>query len=481
MNLAYRYRALLIAVVFAAFTMPCAAQEYDDMYFTAKDRKSNKIGKDEIVNQSSVTDKGVRRADSQVQNDSYSNTEDQYYTDQYYSDDYYSQERSENFSSEFYNRDQAPVVNNYYGNTYMGNGFNNRWNNPYRSNFGFAWSPFGWSMGFNYGWNYGFGYYDPFFYDPFFYDPFYFPAYSYNRYRWYSPYYNGYYPAVCYYGRNNTPTGEYNSAGSNNNYQNRRGGTVLSSNSNLGRMSRVVPDRSRVRPANLESRSVSSSSHSSRISVSDNGQNTRVNRSTHNNGLSTSPNNAVLRESRDAGRIYSNQQNTGREINTQQGEIMSERFTFSDLNNASRQMEQNQNSNSRQNARRSQVRTQPVLSNDNLGNSTNNRSNYTRTSQGTLNNGNNSRRSSFSRTSSGSMRNNSGNSSNTRRSSFSRSSSGSSRSSFSGTSSGSSRSSFSRPSSSGSSRSSFSTGSSSGRSSSSTPSRSSGSRSRTTR
>ena len=220
---------MLLAIPFSAF-----AQEYDDLYFTSKDRKEKKV-KTAKVEESAASLEVLRS----YQNNAYDNTdyssrninpeylskynngvndvvlEDE--TEEYFPEDY----NSNQFSDRERYYDNTPVVNNYYGSGFPGfcaynpyGGFYGRprWNFGLGYTSGFYWgSGLSFSIGYGYPGFYGAFYdpfYDPFFYGSRFYDPFFYgrgfgyarfggfygPAF-YGRSAYYRGFSNGYYAA----------------------------------------------------------------------------------------------------------------------------------------------------------------------------------------------------------------------------------------------------------------------------------------------
>lgn len=240
--------------------------EYDDMYFSSKDRKKIKYTQENT--EASITYESY--SNNTYDNPSYSakevnpeyiekykqqarasvasevaaaegNTNPTYSSTDYFVEGEVADYDNPSFYDDpKYNRQNESTVvnNNYYGNAYR---------NPYYGGFN-SWGPSmmmsytnwgGWSYGMSYGFGWGNGYYDPFFYDPF-----YCPVYSYNSYRWYGNGYNrGFYNGYNY--------GYYAANGIDNGYQRHitrgaRGSRVQSaaSNSSIVKYSSTTPARS---------------------------------------------------------------------------------------------------------------------------------------------------------------------------------------------------------------------------------------------
>lgn len=243
--------------------------EYDDMYFSSKDRKKIKYAQEtteanityesysnNTYNNPSYSAKEVnpeyiekykQQASASVANELAAAEGDTNPT--YSSQDYFVEGAVDDYDNpSFYNdpkynrQNESTVVNNYYGSAY---------NNPYSGGFN-SYGPSmmmsynnwgGWSYGISYGFGWGNGYYNPY------YDPFYCPMYSYNSYRWYNNGYNqGFYNGYNY--------GYYASGGVDAGYQRQvtrgaRGsrGQTAAGNPNIVRYSSATPARNSSREA----------------------------------------------------------------------------------------------------------------------------------------------------------------------------------------------------------------------------------------
>lgn len=223
---------LLTASILSLFITPLFAQEYDDMYFSHSDRKSDK-NIQQVVAQN-TTDKKVETTKNPDaygaidQNYSSKNINPEYiarYRDSKDATDntgtegnsYYVDETGRDTSSVYTDRNGSVTNNNYYNSPGNYGGFNSMYGyNPYNSlwmdpffsspfygprwglgvNYGFGFSP-RWSLGFSYGNSWG---YNPwsFGYDPWAWD-FGYPG-SYGYYSMYNPYYYGSYYSGMPYG-----------------------------------------------------------------------------------------------------------------------------------------------------------------------------------------------------------------------------------------------------------------------------------------
>ncbi len=230
MKAPFKFTAVLLGLM-VGFAVPGISQdkEYDDMYFTKKDRKV----KAETAVLVENVEANAEKAQEYVKNNegSYSeqNVNPEYISrygvtqtgdeSSYNEDEYYTDTRPEDAQASDY---QVPVVNNYYnyggfagggygypGSFYSPYGFNRGWNVSIGIGFGFGWGSWGWGRPY-YGWGrpygWGAGFYDPFWgYDPF-YGGF---AGGYYGYGWGRPYYGGWgYPGYGWgypgYGWGNT-------------------------------------------------------------------------------------------------------------------------------------------------------------------------------------------------------------------------------------------------------------------------------------
>ena len=197
--------SLLAPVLFLLASINVSAQEYDDMYFTAGDRKKAKFLENQQVNE------GISEVNDNESELEYSpKTVNPDYLAKYNRGVANKRKQNQDTSAEYYVEDynRDVIINNYYVDPYRSSYSSwNRWNyDPF-------FDPY-WSSSWNYrpGWNYysgwhvsiGFGnyyrrpYYSPWSYhNPYYYDRYYSsyywdsPYYGYNRY--YGGYHNHYY------------------------------------------------------------------------------------------------------------------------------------------------------------------------------------------------------------------------------------------------------------------------------------------------
>lgn len=237
------FKTILLSV-FTLVGMSSYAQEYDDLYFTKKDRKKLKPVEEQITEEKNETSGNTSFLGRQFEN--YSQEEDYLIEDvstnqvsQEAIDRYKRSELDEGYEEQAYVdnpnysvpeesfQDQNVIINNYYG---ANNWRFNRWRPGWR--FGLGWNTWGGAgFGFSYGWG---GWYDPFFYDPWigwnswggFYDPFWCPPFfgnSIGYYRGFGRFYNPYYRRPIVIASNDFRGRSVRRGG-----RNSRGGTVSS-------------------------------------------------------------------------------------------------------------------------------------------------------------------------------------------------------------------------------------------------------------
>lgn len=344
-----QYLKIFLVAILGISTSMAFGQEYDDLYFTKKDRvKKQKKAEDTEVqsyqNQPS-NDKELSFLGRQYQYNAEETgdvsdeslayyepekTQEDYRSDRDYSD--YNSYENQNFSdpqATFDNVSQQPIiVNNYYNDNW--NSFN-RWNRP-RLRFGVGWNSWGgnfWSVSYGNAW--GNPWYDPF-WDPWYYNAW-GPSWGWNSWGWNSwgwggGFYNNLWCPPVYYGNyykrpvyivdgyqrrgRDIVRGARPSRGSVNSRESRsssgRGVSVASESNGRRSYSRQQADylnRSRASRVNTGNTRSSSSINSSRGSSTINNARNSSSNSTFNNGRQSSRSNSNFSRSSNSSRTRS--------------------------------------------------------------------------------------------------------------------------------------------------------------------------------
>ncbi len=219
MNLDYTLKSFFLIALGALLSLDVIAQEYDDMYYSSRDRKKEKKIKYQVKTPSytktyyddSYKPSALTEEESISKEET--NTDAQYspsYINEYINRNQLDQtenivEQSEqipqnqysgtvatntvdNYNAN-YSQDEPVVVNNYYGNIYEGR---DEFYPGSQASLGMGFNPYGWSFGFGYSW--GYGVYNPYYWDPF-YNPYYcapYPTWGWSYPVVYRGYYRGY-------------------------------------------------------------------------------------------------------------------------------------------------------------------------------------------------------------------------------------------------------------------------------------------------